>query len=378
MPEAPVLFEELTSVGDERIGLATLNAEKTLNSLSLPMIELLTGQLSKWRDDDRIAMVIVQGAGERAFSAGGDIQDLYESMVEHAGERNPYAERFFEEEYRLDYFMHTYPKPLMAWANGIVMGGGLGVMAACSHRIGTEQSHIAMPEITIGLFPDAGATWFLTHMPEHLAYFLAWTGSHLNAVDARRVGFIDHLAKAQSKDSLIEALQKTRWEADAERNRRILTEVITGFEGNPRDFPEGELERRDRQIADLIDDCLGQPNPATAFANQIDRLDSNDKWLARGVATFRGGSPTTARIIAEQIKRATGLGLEETFMLELVIAVQCARHPDFVEGVRALIIDKDNAPQWKYPDIMSVPDAWVEEHFASPFDGDHPLSDLKR
>lgn len=378
MSDAPILFEELASGGDKRIGLATLNSERTLNSLSLPMIEMLTEKLEEWQDDTGIAMVMVRGAGDRAFSAGGDIQDLYKSMVEHPGGPNPYAERFFEEEYRLDYLMHTYPKPLLAWAHGIVMGGGLGVMAACSHRVGTEQSRIAMPEITIGLFPDAGATWFLTHMPEHLAYFLAWTGSQLNAVDAKRVGFIDHLAKAESRDALVSTLQETEWEDEPDRNRAILTDVIEGLAADPRQFPEGELARHDRQIADLIDDCLGQPNPAAAFANQIDRLDMGDKWLARGVASFRGGSPTTARIIAEQIKRATGLGLEETFMLELVIAVQCAQHPDFTEGVRALIIDKDNAPKWKFPDVMSVPDDWVEEHFASPFEGDHPLSDLKR
>ena len=162
---APVLFEELTCGNGKVVAMATLNVEKTLNSLSLEMIDLLTAQLVEWQSDDRISVVLFQGAGDRAFCAGGDIQALYQSMVEHPGGPNPYAEAFFEREYRLDYLIHTYSKPVMVWGHGIVMGGGLGIFGGCSHRVATEKSRIALPEITIGLFPDAGASVFLGKMP---------------------------------------------------------------------------------------------------------------------------------------------------------------------------------------------------------------------
>lgn len=372
MAEAPVLFEVRQAVG-----LATLNSEKTLNSLSLDMIDLLTGQLNAWRDDHNISVIVIRGAGDKAFSAGGDIQDLYHSMCEHPGGPNPYADAFFEREYRLDYLMHTYPKPIVALAQGFVMGGGLGVMAASSHRVGTEQSRVAMPEITIGLFPDAGATWFLAHMPAHLAYFLAWTGSHLNAVDARRAGLVDAVIHASDRSALVDELVEASWSGDSEENRRLVGRVIQGFAAPDADMPASEIEPREAAIREMIDACLKADNPAAAFGARISTVDADDKWLGRAAQTFRTGSPTTAQIIHEQITRARGLNLKQTFMLELVIAVQCSRHPDFVEGIRARLIDRDNQPAWKYPDVAKVPQAYIEAHFKSPFAAENPLADLE-
>ncbi|MGK0463502.1 MAG: enoyl-CoA hydratase/carnithine racemase, partial [Candidatus Azotimanducaceae bacterium] len=152
-----VLFETRALTDGKQVAVVTLNAPKTLNSLSLEMIDLMLPQLIAWQDDPQIALVLFLSEGDRAFSAGGDIQNLYHDMVEHPGGPCPYCDAFFEREYRLDYLIQTYSKPTVVWGHGIVMGGGLGVMSACSHRVGTETTRIAMPEITIGLFPDAGA-----------------------------------------------------------------------------------------------------------------------------------------------------------------------------------------------------------------------------
>ncbi|MCB1645022.1 MAG: enoyl-CoA hydratase/isomerase family protein [Pseudomonadales bacterium] len=377
MSEDVVLFETLPA-GNRKIGVATLNAPKTLNSLSLEMIDKISPQLDIWAADDEIVMVLFQSMGEKAFSAGGDIQDLYRSMVAHPGGPNPYADAFFEREYRLDYKIHTYSKPVMVWAHGIVMGGGLGVMAACSHRVGTEKSRIAMPEITIGLFPDAGATWFLAQMEEHWAYYLAWTGTHMNGPDAKRVGFVDHLVDAAAKDELIRALQQLNWTTDHDENRHRLSQLIGEFEARATEMPASSLDAHDEAVRALIGESLQAAEPHVAFLNGA--LASSDEWIARGGAGLQGGAPTTASIVTRQIREARALlshpqALREIFKLELIIAVQCSRHPEFAEGIRALLIDKDGKPAWQYPDFSAVPDSWIEEHFTAPW-AVHPLDDL--
>ncbi|MDZ7683826.1 MAG: enoyl-CoA hydratase/isomerase family protein [Gammaproteobacteria bacterium] len=251
------------------------------------------------------------------FPAGGDIQDLYRSMVENDGGENPYAREFFEAEYRLDYLLHQYTKPVIAWANGIVMGGGLGVMAASSHRLGDETTRIAMPEITIGLFPDAGATWFLANMPVHLAHFIAWTGCHLNAVDAKKVGLIDRIVHSKDKDKVMTSLRSHAWDVRDDNHAR-LDQLLPKLTAKAAGMPDGELDKREIDIASLIGSCMSADRPAIAFNELLDSLDvDNDEWLSRAVSTFRAGSTTTAHIIPEQIRCARGLDLKETFMLEL-------------------------------------------------------------
>lgn len=369
-----VLFDVLHTAGGANFGVATLNAEKTLNSLSLPMIESLDAQLREWQTDDSIALVIIEGAGDRAFSAGGDIQDLYRSMADSDGGPNEYAERFFEHEYRLDYLIHQYDKPVIAWANGIVMGGGLGVMAAASHRIGTENARIAMPEISIGLFPDAGATWFLANMPLHLAHFIAWTGCELNAEDAKRVGLVDRLVRHGDKDKLMDKLRGQSWRV-SDDNHAKLDELLPNLTQQAARFPESLIEEHEIDIASVVGSAMSAERPAIAFAELLEAFDE-DEWLSKAAATFRAGSTTTAHLIPEQIHRARGLDLRETFMQELSMALQCTMHPDFCEGVRARIIDRDNKPAWQFASLAEVPEDWVMEHFDWPLESEHVLADL--
>ena len=369
-----LLFETVPGQQGSKLGLVTLNAPATLNSLSLEMIGLLMPQLIAWREDDAIAMVIFQSSNDKAFSAGGDIQALYQSMVAHPGGPNPYAEAFFEREYRLDYLIHTYPKPTLVWAHGIVMGGGLGIMGGCSHRIGTQSTRLALPEITIGLFPDAGATWFLSQMPRHWAYFMAWTGCQLNAQDGLVVGLIDHLLDYAEQAALLECLTNETWSADGEANKQRLSQILQDAAGAAPNFPPSQLVPHEARILAVMDQVLASEKPVSAFYTAVDDF-ADDKFLARAANGIKRGSPTTAHIIHEQLKRAAGMSLQQTFELELVIAVQCSRHPDFAEGVRALLIDKDNQPQWRFGSVDAVPSEWLQEHFTPPWDV-NPLADM--
>ena len=179
-----VLFEELPTACGRSVGVATLNAPAALNALSLSMVRALTPMLRQWAYDNAIVGVVLQGAGEKAFCAGGDLRELYESLRANPGEPSDYARGFFAEEYQLDYLIHTFDKPILCWGHGIVMGGGIGLMSGASHRVVTSQSRLAMPEITVGLYPDVGGSWLLRRMPGRLGLFLALTGASRNASDA--------------------------------------------------------------------------------------------------------------------------------------------------------------------------------------------------
>lgn len=371
---APVLFEELPCRNGKLVAVATLNVEKTLNSLSLEMIDLLSVQLTQWQNENQIAAVVIQGAGDRAFCAGGDIQALYRSMVEHPGGPNPYAEAFFEREYRLDYLIHTYKKPLMVWGHGIVMGGGLGLFGGASHRVATKKSRIALPEVTIGLFPDAGASVFLNKMPNHLACFMALTGCQINAQDALHIGLADNLIPHDNQAAVVSALTEQNWGDNGDDNKTMLSNLLSTFD-HPADFPAGQLLAHSQLINELVSMC-DKDNFLADFESAVDRISIDDKWLQRAVDTFHSGCPTTAHIIVEQLGRIADLSLKEIFALELTIAVQCSRHPDFAEGIRALLIDKDNKPNWQYPVRGEVPGHWVTEHFEEVWPSGNPLKDL--
>jgi enoyl-CoA hydratase/carnithine racemase len=375
---APVVFDLVPTQQGRSLGVVTLNTPVTLNSLTLEMIDLMTPQLLAWRDDDDVVMVLFQSVSDKAFCAGGDVQALYQSMLDHPGGPNPYAESFFEREYQLDYLIHTYPKPTLVWGHGIVMGGGLGILGGCSHRIGTPTTRIALPEITIGLFPDAGATWFLGRMPRHWAYFIAWTGCQLNAQDGKYVGLIDYLVPIEEQPAVLEQLTIANWRSDSEANKQQLSNMLSAFETSNSLFPASLLMSHETRVRSLMTDALAAEYPAAAFAQALGAYSlerPDDKFLARATGSINKGSPTTAQVIFEQIQRAPDLSLAQAFQLELVIAVQCSRHPDFAEGVRALLIDKDNEPAWLYSDLQAVPPSWVDEHFTAPWPA-NPLIDL--
>jgi enoyl-CoA hydratase/carnithine racemase len=360
----PVLLFEHATPSGHVLAEAQLNVEATLNSLSLEMIDIIGPALTRWAARDEVVAVLFTGAG-RAFCAGGDIQALYYAMVknhEQGAVVDEYPFEFFEREYRFDYQIHTYPKPVIAVGHGVVMGGGLGILSAARYRVVTERSRIAMPEVTIGLFPDAGQTWLLRNMPQHYATFLGVTGSHMNGADALAVGLGTHAVALESRDEVRKALCAAPWSGDADAIvSAALAELPAG------EFPDTEVH--------LIPESLSSAGDVGQVVALINALAGTSDWIDRGIAMMQSGCPATVGIVVEQLKRAGGLALADAFRLEMTVATHCANNHDFAEGVRALLIEKDNAPQWQFGDLAALPQAYVESHFVEPWP-QNPLSDL--
>ncbi|MDO8695935.1 MAG: enoyl-CoA hydratase/isomerase family protein, partial [Pseudomonas sp.] len=211
-----VIFTELHGQHGARIGVATLDATASLNALTLPMIEALSAKLTAWATEPSIVCVVLRGNGEKAFCAGGDVLDLVTACRAQPGQVPDLARRFFADEYRLDHLIHRYPKPLLCWAHGYVMGGGMGLMQGAGVRIVTPSSRLAMPEISIGLYPDVGGSWFLARLPGKLGLFLGLTGAHINGRDALDLDLADRLLLDEQQDELLAGLQQLNWQEQSE------------------------------------------------------------------------------------------------------------------------------------------------------------------
>lgn len=367
-----VLFESLPATAAATqgayVGVATLNAPASLNSLTLDMIDLLGPKLDEWRADPKLLCVVIRGSGDRAFCAGGDIQALQQAINENqaAGEIvNNYPETFFEREYRLDYTLHCYPKPVVVLGGGVVMGGGLGIFAGGSIRVVTPKSRIALPEITIGLFPDAGASWLLGQLPSGQAAFLGLTGSHLNGGDALACGLGTHASPIETLHDLPGVLAEVSWNKDAAAHQEQAAQAVAAAQ-NGVDLPEPELLKVTKDIS------LGSGlDPMAALRTQA----GNSAWIDKGLATMEAGCPTSLAVVCEQLRKVRSMSLRECFQLEMIVAAQCARHSDFAEGVRALLVDKDNDPQWTYATLADVPQSHVDAHFRAPW-ATNPLGDI--
>ncbi|MEW5681889.1 MAG: enoyl-CoA hydratase/isomerase family protein [Pseudomonadota bacterium] len=368
-----VLYQELTAQNGKKIGVATLNSEKSLNALSLPMVESLLPKLTSWQADPAISLVILDGSGDKAFCAGGDIRDLYKAMLDKPGEYAPYVEEFFTKEYTLDYLIHTFGKPVLVWGNGIVMGGGLGLMAGASHKVVTASSRIAMPEMAIGLYPDVGASWFLNRMPAGCGLFLGLTGASINAADAKFIGLADHFVLHERKAALIDKLKSINWGDTIALNHQKLSDVLRAEEDQCRtQMPLSNIRPHQGAI-----EALAQHSSLQSAISAINAMQGEDKWLHKAKESLAYGSPITAHIVFELLKLGQSKILADSFRLELGLSVQCGKLGEFTEGVRALLMDKDLQPKWQYKTVADVPAAVIAELFRSPWQPQqHPLRHL--
>jgi len=354
----PVLFETLQTASGHRFGRATLNVPASLNALSLEMVELLDPQLAAWSDDPQIAGVILDAAGDKAFCAGGDVVGLAKAIrALPAGQVPPEATTFFKREYELDYRIHTYPKPFICWGHGIVMGGGIGLMAGASHRVATPKTRMAMPEISIGLYPDVGGSWLLPRLPGRAGAFLALTGASINAADALFAGLADFLVPHEQYGSFLEAIMTASWQGRADDDAAQLSHLLERL-GEGAALPESPL----RTHLDRINTVIGHDRLQDIAPRLAALAQDTDPWLAQAGGTFLKGSPTSAALSLELQRRAKHMSLAEVFELELKASVGCCAHPDFAEGVRALLIDKDKTPRWQPATLAEVTPEWVEDH----------------
>ncbi|WP_432695959.1 enoyl-CoA hydratase/isomerase family protein [Marinobacterium sp. YM272] len=350
-----------------RVMEVVLNAERSLNALSQVMIEQLTPCLDEWATAEDVRAVVLRGAGEKAFCAGGDVVSLHNQIKD--GDLGA-PRRYFEAEYRLDHQLHMFPKPIICWADGFVMGGGMGLMNGCSHRVVTERTHMAMPEVTIGLFPDVGASWFLNRLPGRLGLFLALTGNPINAADALYLGLADRFVANERYQDLLSQLMAASW--DKLSAETVVTSVLTGLETESEVLMNPHSPVRDH--FDLIQDITDQAG-VPALVEALLATETNDKWIERAQSAVQHGSPLSLWIIERQLRICRYLSLRECFAAELNLAVQCGLHREFPEGVRALLVDKDRTPAWTFPSVAEVDPAAVDQFFIPLWD-ENPLADL--
>lgn len=328
-----ILFEV-----NDGLALVTLNRPAALNALTLDMILRFHAQLDAWEGDPAVRRVVVRGAGEKAFCAGGDIRALYD------GRGTEITTDFFREEYRLNRRIFHYPKPYIAMMDGITMGGGVGVSVRARHRVVCEATMLAMPETGIGLFPDVGASYFLPRMPGKLGVYMALTGARLRAADCLYGGIADVFVPLERLDDLVFAL---RGDADIEA-------ILNTHAGEA-----GASKLSENREA--IDRCFaGETVEAIESALKADGSD----WAASTLGTMTGRSPTSQKIALRQIARGAGLDFDDCMRMEFRLSQHLMAANDFFEGVRSVVVDKDQAPSWQPARLDQVSDAAVEEYFA--------------
>jgi enoyl-CoA hydratase len=315
-----------------RAGRITMNRPAALNALTVPMVGAIWRALLQWRDDPAVALVILDGSGGRGLCAGGDVRSLYDSRGEGSG----LARRFWTEEYRLNALIGRYGKPFIAVQDGIVMGGGIGLSGHASHRIVTERSLLAMPETSIGLIPDVGGTWLLSRAPGETGIYLGLTGARMNAADAIHAGFSDAMVPATSLTAFVAALVGSDRPVDA-----IIEEMKTEPDA-------GELAKRRPEI-----NAAFRFDTVEAIGDALAAMPGT--WAKETLDGFAPRSPLSMKLTLAAIRNARLLGsLEEALEAEYRLTVRLFEHGEFLEGVRALLVDKDRSPRWNPPSLEEV------------------------
>ncbi len=341
-PSSDILFERRGSAG-----LVTLNRPKALNALTHEMVQALHAQLKAWAADDAVTRVIVTANGERAFCAGGDIRALYD--LGRAGKQTE-ALQFFREEYALNTFIKRYPKPYVALIEGLVMGGGVGISVHGSHRVAGERYSFGMPEVSIGFFPDVGATYALPRLPGEVGTWCALTGNRFGAADAVLSGVATHHVNSYRLPALLDDLCRTD----------PVNTVLSSFMTTP---GMGEVIPRRRAIDRLF--AYDHVGDILAGLDKEAVSGSGDAaWAADTAATMRSKSPTSLKIALAQMRLGKTKTFEECMAIEFRIVSRILHGHDLYEGVRAVIVDKDNKPLWQPATLDAVPDADIARHFS--------------
>jgi enoyl-CoA hydratase len=312
-----------------RVGRITLTRPQALNAVNQPIVDGMTEALLGWEDDPGISVVLVDAEGEKAFSAGGDLAFVYRHGK--AGDIET-PNRFWRDEYRLNALIDRYPKPYVAIMDGIVMGGGVGISAHGSHRIVTDNSMIAMPECAVGLVTDVGGSWLLKKAPGLMGEYLGLTGTRMKGEDAIHAGFADLYVHRQRLDDLKAAL--------------VESGDISALERFSEAPPPSMLAAQQQNIDRIFS--------GETVAEILERLRAEDsEWARKSLDLIEKGSPLSALMILSVIRGATSM--ETALTNEYRFVSRVLEHGDFLEGIRAIVIDKDRKPVWRHPDISAVP-----------------------
>lgn len=325
-----------------RVGHISLNRPKVIHSLNLDMCLAITDALLEWRDDDGVEAVIIDHSEGRGFCAGGDIAMLRESGLKDGKE----GREFFYKEYQLNHLLFEYEKPVVAFMDGITMGGGVGISQPVKYRVATENTRFAMPETGIGLFPDVGGGWYLSRLAGRLGQFLALTGARLDGSECKEVGLATHYLESATLEEAKERIAENPGRIDG-----ILGQLAAA--------------RPDARIANNLDN-IDRFFASDVFEDILAKLEADDSdWATKERDTLGTKSPQTCKVALRQLKEGSAI---ESFAEEMRNEYRIGYHVlvmhDFLEGVRALIIDKDNDPKWDPPTPEAVTDQWIDKIFA--------------
>lgn len=325
-------------------GTISLNRPGAIHALTLPMVHAMTEALLKWKDDDAVKCVIIDHAEGRGFCAGGDIAFLRNSALNDNGES---GRKFFHDEYQLNHLLFTYPKPVVAFMDGITMGGGVGISQPARFRVATENTRFAMPETGIGLFPDVGGGWYLSRLEGRVGQFLALTGARLDGAECLALGLATHYL---SSDSLAEAKARIATE-DIER----IDGILGTLSATP---PEARI------VSNIL--AINRHFASDRYEDILASLEDDDSdWAMKELATLRTKSPQTCKVALRQLATSAGLGdFADNMRMEYRIGSRVLVRPDFAEGVRAVIVDKDNDPKWNPATAEGVSDELLDAIFA--------------
>jgi enoyl-CoA hydratase/carnithine racemase len=337
-----ILFERRGAAG-----VIILNRPQALNAVTHAMVLALTQQLRAWESDDAVTRVIITAAGGRAFSAGGDLRALYE--LGRAG-RYDEALAYWRDEYRLNALIKRYRKPYVALIDGVVMGGGVGISIHGSHRVAGDGFRFAMPEVGIGFFPDVGATWFLPRMPGELGTYCGLTGERLDATDGVGSGVATHRVRSAMFGDLLDALCSA-----------IPTAALLNAFAQP--VGEGTVVSR-RAAIDRLFEANRLEDILAALDAEADAGSANAAFARTTAASIRTKSPLSLKVTLAQLRRGQSLDFDECMRTEFRVVSRVARGHDFYEGIRSVIIDKDQTPHWRPSSLAEVGEADVEAHFA--------------
>lgn len=340
------MFSDVLFSTEGQLGVMILNRPHALNALTLQMILGMQEQLLQWQADSAIKAVVIRAAEGAAFCAGGDVRWLY-----HAGKSgNQESLSFFWHEYRLNYFIHHFSKPYIALLDGITMGGGVGVSLHGSHPVVSERFVFAMPETSIGFFPDIGVSYLLNQCPGSLGVYLGLTGDRLGSDEACQAGIVKHQVPSARFSELYHALVAADLSGDADSTvENCLSQFAIKAAPHAND------------VYHVIEACFSKPTVESILAALMDR---GDEWSLKTLARLNQKCPLSLKVTLAQLRQSKGLSLADCLKMDYVLVQHLMKHPDFYEGVRALLIDKDKTPHWQPPHIDLV----TEERVASCFD----------
>lgn len=343
--EPEILYNELPAKHG-KLGIITLNRPESLNALSVAMVLSMDDQLRAWAEDKDIVAVIVQGAGDRAFCAGGDLKLVYN----HG--KNKYQDMipFFSTEYRLNLYISEYPKPYISLLDGIAMGGGLGISIHGSRVIGTERLQLAMPETAIGFYPDVGAGYFLSHCPHKIGMYLGLTGNSIGVADAMFCQLIDAHIPSDKLQNFVTSLT----EQDLSTNTSETIDAVIAQYQQESGIPSL------KQHINTIENCFNQ----NSVQNIIRALEQhNSVWAKEQAAILKTRSPTGLKVTFKQISICTNLSLRECLNIDLNLTLKLFQEHDIYEGIRAILVDKTRDPKWQPNTLQAVSDEFIDQLF---------------